>query len=91
MRGEGAPPRRSRHWKNSSAKISGHGCLTQLLLCDPVKQVAQQLDRLFTMHGDSAEGARQAEIQTELLCQKHLGRGYMCQEGVPFPAPTEMG
>ena len=52
-----------------------------------LSQVAQQLGRLFTTQGDSAEGARQGwNPDWAPLARGTLVGGYMCQEGVPFPS-----
>ena len=52
-----------------------------------LSQVAQQLGRLSTTQGDSAEGARPGwNPDWASLAKGALVRGYTRQEGVPFPS-----
>lgn len=62
------------------------------LLRPVLGQVAQQLDRLFTMHGDQLREQDRAEIQTELLLPKAPWWGATCvRKECLFPAPTGDG
>lgn len=52
-----------------------------------LSQFAQQLGRLSTTQGDSAEGARQGwNPDWAPLAKGTLVRGYTCQEGAHFPS-----